>query len=117
ARQENEARVRALEAELERAKKGEVLDAQTRQRIALEEARRYQEEQELAALPEDQRRLYLHMREIQRREREATEKLAAIERQRQEAEAKAKQEAEQKQMGEMRQQMATTIRSAMEKTG
>lgn len=112
-----EAELRAAKAQLERAQRGEVLDAETRQRIALEEARRYQEEQELAALPEEQRRFYLHMKQVQREAAEAKAKLAEIERARAEAEEQKKQEAEQQQRLETQKKLAGDIRSAMEATG
>lgn len=112
-----EAELRAAKAQLERAQRGEVLDAQTRQRIALEEARRYQEEQELAALPEEQRRFYLHVKQVQREAEEAKAKLAEIERARAEAEEQKKQEAEQNERHELQKKLAGDIKSAMEATG
>lgn len=115
--QELEVKARQLEAALEEAKSGKVLDAQTRQRIALEEARRYQEEQELANLPEEQRRLYLHMKALEQKAREAEEKIAAHEKAQKDAEEKARREQEDQQQRALRQELGTKIRTAMEATG
>lgn len=115
--QELEVKARQLEAALEEAKSGKVLDAQTRQRIALEEARRYQEEQELANLPEEQRRLFLHMKALEQKAREAEEKIAAHEKAQKDAEEKARREQEDQQQRALRQELGTKIRTAMEATG
>lgn len=115
--QERETQLQTLREELERAKRGELLDDQTRDRIALERARRFQQEQEEAALPEEQRAFLRQVREMQAREAAYKSELEKIKKAKADEEAKQKQTAEQKQQAELRQQMGTTIKSAMAATG
>ena len=115
--QELEQRATALEAALEAAKRGESLDSEAERRIALRVAQKYQQEQEEAALPEEQRAFLRQWREVQAREAAARAELEKYKKEKADSEAKQRQEVEQRQQQELRQSLGNSIRSAMEATG
>jgi hypothetical protein len=115
--QELEQKAAALEAALEAAKRGESLDAEAERRIALRVAQRYQQEQEEAALPEEERQIRRQWREMQAREASARAELEKYKKEKADAETKQKQEVEQRAQQELRQNLGNSIRTAMQATG